>query len=210
MTLILVLGAVFIVLTAWWRLWSNRRALPCPYWLSWLVELDNPMFRNNRAAAIIANLGLKPGMTVLDVGCGPGRVAIPIAKTLGPQGRVVCLDIQAEMLKRARAKAQEAGLENLVFRQVNIGGGLPEAEAFDRAVAATVLGEIPDKAAALEEIFKALKPCGVLAVTEVIADPHFQLRSSVARLAGAAGFRELRRTGGSLSYTLYLQKPSNF
>ena len=56
-----------------WRLASRRAALPCPVWLRWAVELDNPFAQTNRAAAIIEHIDLQPGMTVLDMGCGPGR-----------------------------------------------------------------------------------------------------------------------------------------
>ena len=71
--LLVAFGVVFIA----WRYISERVTLPCPPWLAFLVELDNPLFRNNRAATIIAGLDVKPGMRVLDVGCGPGRLTIP-------------------------------------------------------------------------------------------------------------------------------------
>ena len=203
--------AVFVVLlvsvSVGWRLASNRASLPCPAWLSWLVELDNPLFRNNRAAAIIDGLALTQGMRVLDVGCGPGRLTLPMARAIGPSGSVVALDLQAAMLAKAEAKARAAGLGNIVFRQGAIGSGALDADAVDRATLATVLGEVPDQRAALAEIFATLKPGGVLAVTELIADPHFQSSPHVMRLAEAVGFRQLRRTGGALSYTLYLERP---
>jgi len=190
-----------------WRLSSSRVQVPCPAWLSWLVELDNPVFRNNRAAAIVAGLQLEPGMSVLDAGCGPGRLTLPMARAVAPSGSVVAFDLQGEMLAKVEARARAASLSNISYRQGALGSGAVGAGPFDRAVLATVLGEIPDQAAALGEIFAALKPGGMLAVTEVIADPHFQRRSRVLRLAEAAGFRETLRTGGALSYTLYLQKP---
>ena len=73
----------------------------------------------------------------------------------------------------------------------------------------TVLGEIPDRESALKEIHSALKPGGILSVTEVIFDPHFQRRESVLRLAQAAGFRERNFFGRSLAYTLHLEKPAD-
>ncbi len=198
-----LVAAVFIA----WRLASKRASLPCPAWLSWLVELDNPLFRNNRAAAIIEGLRLTPGMKVVDVGCGPGRLTIPMARAVGLSGSVLALDLQAAMLAKVEAKARVAGLGNIVLRQGAIGSGALAGEAADRATLATVLGEVPDQRAALAEIFAALEPGGVLAVTEVIADPHFQSSRHVMKLAEAVGFRQLRRTGGALSYTLYLERP---
>jgi ubiquinone/menaquinone biosynthesis C-methylase UbiE len=207
MYLVLTLAALALLVVLGWSFKSRRQSIPCPSWLGWLVELDNPLFRNNRAAAIVAGLGLRPGMAVLDAGCGPGRLAIPMAREVGPAGRVTALDLQAEMLRKAAEKAKSAGLSNIAFKQVDIAGGVSGEAPFDRATLVTVLGEVPDKRAALEAIFAALKPGGILAIAEVIADPHFQPRASVIRLAESAGFRERGRSGGSLSYTLYFEKP---
>jgi ubiquinone/menaquinone biosynthesis C-methylase UbiE len=71
----------------------------------------------------------------------------------------------------------------------------------------SVLGEIPDREAALKEIYQALKPGGILSVTEVIFDPHFQRRSTVASLAGAVGFREKTFFGNQVAFTMNLEKP---
>lgn len=193
-----------------WRFASRRRSLPCPVWLRWLVELDNPFTETNRASVIIRHLDLQPGMKVLDVGCGPGRLTIPVAERVGPQGAVAAMDIQPGMLRRAQEKAQAANLNNIRFLQVGAGEGKLERSQYDRALLVTVLGEIPDREAALKEIFEALKPGGLLSVTEVIFDPHFQTRGAVLRLAGAVGFREQRFFGNRLAFTLTLEKPSAF
>jgi predicted methyltransferase len=74
-------------------------------------------------------------------------------------------------------------------------------------VLVTVLGEIPDREVALQEISGALKPGGILLVEETIRDPHFQTLGTVLRLAGAAGFVEREFFGNRFSYTLILQKP---
>lgn len=145
-------------------------------------------------------------MTVLDAGCGPGRLTLPLAQAVGPQGQVLALDVQAEMLARVREKVQAAGLQNVQYLQGGLGEGkLPQAH-FDRAVLVTVLGEIPDQVTALKEIYGVLKPGGVLSVTEVIFDPHFQRRETVLQAARAAGFKEKNLFGRSLAYTLHLEK----
>ena len=189
-----------------WRLSSRRTSRPCPSWLAWMVELDNPFARNHNAASIVKRLDLKPGMRVLDAGCGPGRLTIPLAKALGPAGEVVALDLQAGMIKRARAKAMEAGLTNIRFEQRAIGPGALGEVLYDRVLLVTVLGEIPDREEALREIARALKQDGVLSITEIMLDPHYQRRASVLRMAAGAGLRESAFWGNRLAYTLHLIK----
>lgn len=204
-----VLGLIglLVLVGGVWRLASRRQSLPCPVWLRWLVELDNPFTKTNRAAVIIQHLDLQAGMSVLDVGCGPGRLVIPAAQCVGDQGKVVALDMQPGMLARAREKAQQANLRNIEFVQAGIGEGKLTHDHFDRALLVTVLGEVPDRAAALQEIFAALKPGGILSVTEIIFDPHFQRRTTVTQLASAAGFHLKAFFGNRIAYTLHLQKP---
>jgi ubiquinone/menaquinone biosynthesis C-methylase UbiE len=173
-----------------------------------MVEMDNPFTKVNRAQTIVGLLQAEPGRKVLDAGCGPGRLTLPLAEAVGPEGEVVALDIQDEMLARVRAKVEEAGLQNVQYLRAALGEGtLPQAY-FYCAVLVTVLGEIPDQVAALKEIYGALKPGGVLSVTEVIFDPHFQSRATVVNAAQTAGFKEKSFYGRSLAYTLHLEKPT--
>jgi ubiquinone/menaquinone biosynthesis C-methylase UbiE len=202
-----LLGVIAIVAILW-RLASRGRSVPCPASLSWLVELDNPFTKTNRAATIVERSDLRPGMVVLDVGCGPGRLTIPIATKVGPNGEVVAMDIQAGMLQRAQDKARAANLTNIQFLQAGVGEGKLGRNRFDRALLVTVLGEIPDREKALREIFDALKPGGLLSVTEVIFDPHFQSRQTVARLARSAGFREKAFHGNRIAFTAIVEKPT--
>ena len=202
--LYIVLGVIGIVVVAGliWR----RDTLPCPAWLAWMVEMDNPFTEVNRARVIVGLLELTPGMKVLDAGCGPGRLTLPLAEIVGPQGEVTALDIQNEMLDRVRGKVNAAGLQNVKYLQAGLGDRkLPQAY-FDRAVLVTVLGEIPNQATAMKEIFDALKPGGILSVTEVIFDPHFHRRETVLKVAQAAGFKEKNFFGKKLAYTMHLQK----
>jgi 2-polyprenyl-3-methyl-5-hydroxy-6-metoxy-1,4-benzoquinol methylase len=203
------LAGLVIIVTVLWRFASRRHSLPCPVWLSWLVEMDNPFAKINRSDVIIEHLDLQPGMKALDIGCGPGRLTIPIARKVGPQGEVVAIDIQPGMLRRAQDKAAAANLTNIRFLQAGAGEGKMEHGRSDRALLVTVLGEIPDRHAALKEIFDALKPGGIVSVTEILLDPHYQRRATILRLAGAVGFREKSFFGNRFAFTLNLEKPTS-
>ena len=192
-----------------WRLASHRHALPCPVWLRWMVEMDNPFTGTNRAAVILDHLGIQPGMSVLDAGCGPGRLTIPIAKRVGEHGLVAAMDIQSGMLDCVRAKAQLTGMNNIQFLQAGLGEGKLKSKRFDRALLVTVLGEIPDRQAAFHEVFQTLKPGGLLSVTEVIFDPHFLRRRTVAELARTVGFHQEALHGNAIAYTMILERPDD-
>jgi ubiquinone/menaquinone biosynthesis C-methylase UbiE len=117
------------------------------------------------------------------------------------------LYIQDEMLRRLQNRIQTSGLENVQLVHAGIGENkLPQNE-FDRAILVTVLGEIPDQKAALTEIFDSLKPGGMLSVTELIPDPHYQSRNTVGQLAAAAGFVATQSFGNWLAFTLNFVKP---
>ncbi|MBN9321218.1 MAG: methyltransferase domain-containing protein [Delftia acidovorans] len=207
MTIALVLIALLAVTSLAWRLSSRRHVLPCPSWLRWMVELDNPFAASNKAAFIVRQLQIQPGMKVLDAGCGPGRVTLPLARAVGAQGQVLAVDLQPAMLEQVAAKARTQGLENVRTQAAALGQGQLEAQQHDRAVMAAVLGEIPDRQAALADVFQSLRPGGLLAVAELVFDPHFQRRTSVEKRAGEAGFIPHSFHGHAAAYLLVLQRP---
>jgi len=188
-----------------WRLLSRWRLVPCPPWLSWLLE--NRLTEGVGGKQILDHLHLQPGMNVLDVGCGSGRLTIPAAQRVSPGGTVTALDVQPGMLRRVRRKARQAGVDNVVTLQARTGDDVVEKSRYDRALLVTVLGEIPDRETALREIFDALKPGGRLATAEVLYDPHYQLPSTVRTLAGRIGFVERLYTGRWVAYVLIFEKP---
>ena len=204
---VVIVFAVLVAIALVWRLYSHRQSLPCPAWLGWMVEMDNPVLRSNRSSVIISHLELLPGMKVLDLGCGPGRLSIPLAKQLGSDGEVVAADVQPEMLQRVIAKAETAGIGNIRYLEIRAESGDLGSNEYDRALLVTVLGEIPDKAYVLTSIFEALKPGGILSITEAVADPHFLSRKTVRQLATDAGFMECGFWGHRFAYNIHFRRP---
>lgn len=204
---VLVFAIVLLsALALLWRFAARRYSLPCPPWLDFFLE---NRLAHAEARKQIERAMLAPGMFVLDVGCGTGRLTIPAAKQVGDSGRVMALDIQPEMLSKLQTHAEEAALTNIQTKLCAIGAGeFKEQNVYDRAFLTTVLGEIPEREKALQEIYAALKPGGILSVTEVLVDPHYQSRSTVRRLAAQAGFRVEQAWGSVFNYTLHLAKPN--
>ena len=163
---------------------------------------------------LVGRLGLASGMKVLDAGCGPGRLAVPLAKAVGPGGRVVALDGQRAMLGKLEGRLRAEGVKNVRTLLGELGEGVPlregspvgEEDGFDRAVLAMVLGEARDREGALRELHGALRPRGVLSVTEIFGDPHHLGASTVLREAEAVGFRLVGRFGSFPAYTLNFEK----
>ncbi len=190
-----------------WRLISRRHDLPCPWWAVPLLE--NPYIEALAGAELLLDrAGVAPGMAVLDVGCGPGRLTLPAARRVGPDGEVVALDLQPRMIRRLEERIAAAGLANVTPVLAGAGGGRAGTGRYDRAFLVTVLGEIPDRGAALAEIHAALKPGGVLSITEVLPDPHYQTRAGVGRLAAAAGFEPRESYGTFWAFTRNFAKPA--
>jgi ubiquinone/menaquinone biosynthesis C-methylase UbiE len=203
---ILVLLALIVAFSLCWRWASRRWSLPCPSLLAW--SLDNVLVHRSRLTwKTLDRIGLRPGQRVLEIGPGPGRLLIPASQRVKPGGEVVGIEIQPRMVERLNKNAERAGVTNL---SVILGDAtqphVPES-SFDLVFLCTTLGEIPDRAAALAQSFRALKPGGRLSVTELIPDPHYQSRPTVRRLAEAAGFRFVSVEGGWWFFTATFTKP---
>ena len=171
-----------------WRGLSRRRSLPCPIWMSGFVE-GPLMDRVLGTKTTLDRIGLGPGLCVLELGPGPGRLLIPAAKQVLPGGEVVGLDIQPGMIELLKERAAQAGISNL---KATLGGAMQFNNIhkdFDVVYLCTVLGEVPNREAALRQCYEALKPGGKLSITEIFLDPHYQSRATVKRLSEAAGFQ---------------------
>ena len=183
------------------RVVSRHYQMACPSWAT--VVLENPYMKGVAGSAVLLDRAqIEPGMEVLDVGCGPGRLTLPAAERVGQMGRVVALDLQPAMIGKLKERIAAKGLTNIRTVVGGAGEGHIAHKAFDRVLLVGVLGEIVDQSAALGEIREALKPDASVSITEVLPDPHYQSRHRVRRLAEAAGLELVGTYGHWYAFTM--------
>ena len=136
-------------------------------------------------------VGVKEGQNVLDFGCGTGNYAVPAAKIVGAGGRVYALDQNERVLSRARPKAEASGLQNIEI--VRTGGefdtGFEDASMdvvllYDVLYSHTFPGSAGERKKLLGEMYRLLRPEGLLSVYPMHGDPR-----EVREEAEGQGFR---------------------
>ncbi len=150
-------------------------------------EFFVPMFLEPWAKLLLDEAGLRPGESVLDVATGPGTVARLAAMRLGTQGRVVATDIAQPMLDIAKAKTQPPASASIAYVQSPAAPLAVSTEAFDAILCQQGLQFFPDRAGALREMRRALKPNGRVAIAvwaelernQIFAAFHRALRATV-------------------------------
>ncbi len=131
----------------------------------------------------------------------------PCGKRVGSSGSVTALDLQPEMLRRAKEQARTNNCDNIHFIRGGIADSLLPVNSFDRALLVTVLGEVLQKKPALAEIYNSLRPNGMLSVTEALPDHHDQTYGKVCRLAVSTGFVIGSRWLNGLAHATHFIKP---
>jgi len=151
---------------------------------------------------------VRPGDTVLDIGCGPGLFTRAIARKVGDNGLVIAVDVQDSMLEILKEKAQKEGLISRI--RLHKAGpqslGLEEPERFTVAFAFYVVHEVPDAARLMQEVFALLAPSG----TFLIVEPKFVVSAAefekTLAMAASAGFRRVNSPSVFLSRAVLLKK----
>ncbi len=151
------------------------------------------------------------GMTVLEPGCAMGFFTLPLARMVGPSGRVIALDIQDKMLSVLGRRAQKAGLiDRIELRRIGPDGyGLDDISGqVDFAAAIHVVHEIPDKDTFFNEIWKALRPGGRLLVMEPRGHVSREQFEETQAIAEKIGFKkeDLPKKIGGRSVSLIKQE----
>ena len=154
---------------------------------------------------LIRRLELNDSSRVLEVGSGPGYFSVKIAKVI-PKGELVLADIQQEMLDYAKKRIDKRGLTNVSYSLCN-GQSFPFPENhFDRIFMVTVIGEVENKEAYLEEFFRILKKGGILSISELAGDPDKMSITEIRELCENAGFSLDKIHGSEKNYTANFRK----
>ena len=147
------------------RAWAQELGYPEP-------ELERIPDATVESFAGVANhwlLGrIEPGEIVLDLGCGAGTDLLIAAQMTGPTGRVIGVDMTAGMLERARASADEMGIDNVELHESLIESLPLEDASVDIVISNGVIDLVPDKDAVLDEIERVLRPGGRLQLADVV------------------------------------------
>jgi len=119
---------------------------------------------------LLTEAGLSKGMKVLDIGSGAGDVAMAAAELVGPEGRVVGVDVNAEILETARARVRQAGHDHVEFvdgdaRTLDLGSD------FDALIGRFILMYLADPTEALRNLATRVRPGGIVAFHEIGFNP---------------------------------------
>ena len=176
----------------------------CPHQLGFLLESSLRRFVLS-PEELAERLELSAAARVLELGPGPGYFSRAVARRI-PKGHLLLVDLQAEMLQKARGKLARAGLGNVGFVRAD-GAALPVSSGgWDCVFLVAVLGEVSDARSCLEEIYRVLRPRGLLSLTEQPGDPDFVALPNARELAEVAGFCFERVYGGGKNYTANFRK----
>jgi ubiquinone/menaquinone biosynthesis C-methylase UbiE len=142
----------------------------------WLIRDSRE--REERCSLLLTNLGLKPGMTVCDMGCGNGYYSLKIAKLIGERGKVYAVDVQPEMLKFLLERAKEEQVENVVTIQGKFHDPQLPPDSQDLILVVDVYHEFSHPEQMLAGMRNALKADGLIALAEYRAeDPEVPIKA---------------------------------
>jgi ubiquinone/menaquinone biosynthesis C-methylase UbiE len=162
----------------------------CPWWLGYL--LVSPLRRFLENPEQILGPYVREGMTVLEIGPGMGYYSLPLARMVGRNGRVMCVDVQEKMLQSLRKRAAKAGLLDRITTITASSDSLhleSHQSTVDFGLLFAVVHEVPDQGKLFEETHRAMKPEGLLLFAEPKGHVKPQEFEKTVDLAKSKGFQ---------------------
>ncbi|MCC9607405.1 class I SAM-dependent methyltransferase [Blastopirellula sp. JC732] len=168
----------------------------------WLIRESRE--REEDCTTMLKHLGLKPGMTACDMGCGNGFYSLKLAEAVGEQGKVLAVDIQPEMLRLLQARAEEAEITNIEKILGDVHDPKLPVGQVDLILCIDVYHEFSHPEQMLAAMRKSLKPTGRLVLVEFRAEDdnvpikplHKMSKEQVNKELTANGFRLARQFDG--------------
>jgi ubiquinone/menaquinone biosynthesis C-methylase UbiE len=121
---------------------------------------------------LLAEAGVAPGMTCLDLGCGGGDVTLQLAALTGPQGQVTGVDMDETKLDLAQQAAKRDGLEIVQFRRLNVQDWIEESQ-YDCIYSRFLLTHLADPLQVLHQMLQAVRPGGLVLIEDIDFGGHF-------------------------------------
>lgn len=141
----------------------------------WIATLDGPQrVASLRIDEVVAAVNIRPGQTVADIGAGSGLFSVPLAKAVGPTGRVYAVEIDAGFFPQIRKRAAEAGVDNVETVLGKFTDPALPVKTIDVAFFHDVLHHIAERPAYLKTVARYLAPDGRIVVVDYQAGvgPH--------------------------------------
>jgi SAM-dependent methyltransferase len=180
----------------------------CPWWIGYLLASPLRRWMSESPESLLAPY-IRPGMTVLEPGPGMGYFTLPMARMVGPSGRVIAVDIQPQMLASLTRRGRKAGLLDRIEARLvppdrmgldNLRG------AVDLVLAFAVVHEVPSPEAFFIEAVAALKPDGTLLFAEPAGHVNSEAFATELKAARSAGLAEVSRPSIRRSIAAVLKK----
>ena len=187
---------------------NNGKVYVCPVSHAW--GLDNIFRRLLQDPLKILAPHVKDGMTVLDIGCGPGFFTVAMAELVGDSGRVIATDLQDGMLEKLGKKIRGTQLEKRIMLHKCKEDSLNVPDKADFALAFYMVHEVPDHKGFFNELFSVVKPSGKFLIVEPkvfhVSKKEFE---KTVNAGVKAGFNALPGPGMFLGRTVILERPNN-
>lgn len=182
--------------------YSSKGVFPARMAFTLLLPFRNAILSPNK---LIQQLELEEHHRVLELGPGPGFFSLPVAKKL-INGQLVVADIQQEMLGYTQRRANKRGYSNLKYYLCDGNSFNLSSNSFDRIFMVSVLGEVENQHKYLDEMYRMLKPGGIISVAEMIGDPDKMSLEQVKAILDQHGFTFDRLYGNRRNYTINFRK----